>query len=486
MAFDGTDDRASSLQGLFDLLRGLRAPGGGDPDPAAQAQALFGAGQAPAGPAGLADLPAQPVFRLVDPSAAGPDVQPDPGPQVSGPQVLGPQVFEPQVAVVQRQAPWSDPGPFRPLPQLDPRTLQPAPAGLAPQQTYPPVPALGPALGPPPLGAGRLDLAQLPVDAQVGQIAVDGQGYRERYLGQNRNGARVWSGPDTTTTDPNAQTATDELVVSGRRQPHHWYDPLVAGVNAVERAALQVSPTGHILQMLRTAADLASGTGASGAPPQSSPPIPGLGALVPQLRPARADPGDHAAVTPRTGVGAPGSVGAPPAQGAVVQLSPSDVMNLKKTLQTEWVPSAGDEQAYGVIDTILNRKASGHFGATVADIVNQRKQFTDINGPVSWTPKDHIGIGPHDSVEQIPDSWVRPRVSQVVDAYLADRANGRPSSVGANLNYANPYGSTPNNMAWINNLDGPVFGTGRAIHRHGTTPENRKYMPQPYVIQILK
>jgi hypothetical protein len=38
-----------------------------------------------------------------------------------------------------------------------------------------------------------------------------------------------------------------------------------------------------------------------------------------------------------------------------IQLTAKDVKDLKKTLQTEWFAASGPEQAYGIIDTILNR-----------------------------------------------------------------------------------------------------------------------------------
>ena len=68
-------------------------------------------------------------------------------------------------------------------------------------------------------------------------------------------------------------------------------------------------------------------------------------------------------------------------QARAIQLTSKDILNLKKTLQTEWVAFAGNDQAYGIIDTILNRLASGHWGSTIADVVNARNQFSDINGP---------------------------------------------------------------------------------------------------------
>ena len=103
----------------------------------------------------------------------------------------------------------------------------------------------------------------------------------------------------------------------------------------------------------------------------------------------------------------------------------------QKTLQTEWVQSAGVDQAHGIIDTILNRTASQHWGQTVADVVNARNQFSDINGPIS---RRHG----RDGVAQLPASVVSRRVHQVTDQYIAARAVGRGSIIGSHLNYASP------------------------------------------------
>lgn len=173
-------------------------------------------------------------------------------------------------------------------------------------------------------------------------------------------------------------------------------------------------------------------------------------------------------------------------EARAIELTGRDVLDLKKTLQTEWVAFAGPEQAYGIIDTILNRLASGHWGNSIVDVVNARKQFSDINGPPAWTAKDHIGIGPHNRVEQIPTDYVTTRTDRLVDAYLAERARGRASIVGTNLDYANPdprY-SSPNNLGWINKLGGPSFGKGSATHRHGTTADKERFRPRPYYILL--
>jgi len=51
-----------------------------------------------------------------------------------------------------------------------------------------------------------------------------------------------------------------------------------------------------------------------------------------------------------------------PRQGArIIRLTPEDILNIKKVLQTEWVQRAGTDQARGIIDTILNRLASGRW-----------------------------------------------------------------------------------------------------------------------------
>ncbi len=164
-------------------------------------------------------------------------------------------------------------------------------------------------------------------------------------------------------------------------------------------------------------------------------------------------------------------------QNGTLQLSQADVLNLKKTLQTEWVQSAGDAQAHGIIDTILNRTASRHWGSSVADVVNSYNQFSDINGPVARRDG-------RNSVEDIPASRISSRVDQLVDAYLAERAAGRPSSIGSHLNYANPNYSDQRNLGWIMRLDGPVLGRGDAIHRHGTVPELQRYRPGAFAIAL--
>lgn len=160
-----------------------------------------------------------------------------------------------------------------------------------------------------------------------------------------------------------------------------------------------------------------------------------------------------------------------------LSLTEADVLNIKKTLQTEWVQSAGDAQAHGIVDTILNRTASGHWGDSVADVVNARNQFSDINGPISRRDG-------RNSVDDIPASQISGRVDRLVDDYLAARAGGQASSIGSHLNYANPNFSSPNNLGWINALDGPVLGRGNAVHHHGTVPELQRHRPADFAVAL--
>lgn len=213
----------------------------------------------------------------------------------------------------------------------------------------------------------------------------------------------------------------------------------------------------------------------------------GLIAANPQIaNPNRIYPGDQLTIpartvesdrvtTPTPSVSEVG--GTTRLDNGTLSLTQTDVLNLKKTLQTEWVQSAGEGQAHGIIDTILNRTASGRWGSSVSDVVNAYNQFSDINGPISRRDG-------RNSVEDLPASSVSDRVDRLVDSYLAERAAGRESSIGSHLNYANPNYSSANNLGWINRLEGPVLGRGDAIHRHGTVPELQRYRPENYAIAL--
>jgi hypothetical protein len=126
-------------------------------------------------------------------------------------------------------------------------------------------------------------------------------------------------------------------------------------------------------------------------------------------------------------------------------------------------PEEYQRQAAGVIDTILNRVASPQYPDTVREVVNQRNQFSAINGP--RTKKYTV----HGAVENVPDSAIPSGLVPVVNDWLDKRIMGTPSIVGGGLNYANPDYSDESNRAWVEALDGPRFGHGDRTHYHGTT-----------------
>lgn len=125
-------------------------------------------------------------------------------------------------------------------------------------------------------------------------------------------------------------------------------------------------------------------------------------------------------------------------------------------------PEEYKKQVYGIVDVVLNRAASGKFGGhTISGVANAPNQFSAINGPRDRRYKVW------GAVENVPDDVVPDYLRQIIDDHLDARMNGQPSSVGGATHYANPLFSDGVNLSWINKLDGPVFGAGNMIHRHG-------------------
>lgn len=208
----------------------------------------------------------------------------------------------------------------------------------------------------------------------------------------------------------------------------------IANPNRIEAGATITVPADgvrtHVVARGETLGAIARGAGLSvaevlAANPQIRNPdriYPGDAIGLPVPGPERVNAGRE-----RGAVEGAAPVGATRLTGGTLRLSETDILNIKKTLQTEWVQSAGTAQAHGIIDTVLNRTASGHWGNTVADVVNARNQFSDINGPVARRDG-------RNSVEDLPAARISARVDQVVDSYLAERAAGRESSIGSHLN----------------------------------------------------
>ena len=178
--------------------------------------------------------------------------------------------------------------------------------------------------------------------------------------------------------------------------------------------------------------------------------------------------------------------GAVSRSGKKLNLSEQDIVRIMKVASTEVVPSLKgknfENQAAGVIDTILNRTASGKFGKSVKDVVNQRWAFSDINAPRK---------GAYGSVDNVPMKRVSKRMENFVRQYLEERANGKASSVGQDISYANPNflsEASASTKKWVREVEkqakktGQIYGSGNATHVHGTPKADAWKKPGKYYI----
>lgn len=124
-------------------------------------------------------------------------------------------------------------------------------------------------------------------------------------------------------------------------------------------------------------------------------------------------------------------------------------------------PEAYQLQAQRVLDVILNRVESGQFKDGVAGVLNQKNQFSAINGPA--------GVRKYGSVDQIPSTLADESLRGIVDGWLTQRAAGSPSSVKGALHYANPKVADKSNKDWIVKLSTAKDDAGPFSHRYGTT-----------------
>lgn len=174
--------------------------------------------------------------------------------------------------------------------------------------------------------------------------------------------------------------------------------------------------------------------------------------------------------------------------GSSLKLSEQDIVDIMKVASTEVVPGLKgknfENQAAGVIDTILNRAASGKYGKGVRGVANQRWAFSDINAP----RKSAYG-----SVQKVPMSRVSKKMEKFVREYLQKRASGQASSVGENVSYANPYylgEASKATKAWVREVEKQAestrqrYGAGKAIHVHGTPDADKHKMPKPFRVTL--
>ena len=172
--------------------------------------------------------------------------------------------------------------------------------------------------------------------------------------------------------------------------------------------------------------------------------------------------------------------------GKELKLSEQDIVDIMKVASTEVVGSLKgknfENQAAGVVDTILNRAASGKFGNSVREVINQKNAFSDIN------TKRKTAYG---KVQNVPTSRVSRRMELFVRSYIEKRAQGEKSIVGSNISYANPNflgEASKATKKWVAEVErqakesGQIFGAGNAIHVHGTPSLDKAKMPKPYYI----
>lgn len=198
-------------------------------------------------------------------------------------------------------------------------------------------------------------------------------------------------------------------------------------------------------------------------------------------------------VNQQSGQGTPSNANA---TGRVLQLTDQDIENLIKVTDTEVVKfkdqATFEAQANGVMDTLLNRLESGVWGNSMSDVANAKNQFTKINGPKGYYANGKwVDNNPYGSVQNMPSSAVSARTRAYAMKYIKERENGRPSSVGSHLHYANPNMSDEKNKkAWVNDMEtsarkeGMVFGAGKSIHVHGTTKDLQSRRPGAFRVSL--
>jgi len=138
----------------------------------------------------------------------------------------------------------------------------------------------------------------------------------------------------------------------------------------------------------------------------------------------------------------------------VVDLTEQDIDYIARVVQTEvdhgLAPQEHKAMVEMVVDTILNRMATERYGSSITDVLNDPRAFTKITGPAQYDPYGSVQAAPKASR----------RVQSLVNAHIAARAQGKPStigtrareqglpaSLGGSVNYANPFESDETNCA---------------------------------------
>lgn len=179
--------------------------------------------------------------------------------------------------------------------------------------------------------------------------------------------------------------------------------------------------------------------------------------------------------------------------GKELTLTEQDIIDIMKVASTEVVGGLKgqnfEKQAAGVVDTILNRAASGKFGGgSIRGVVNYPYAFSDINS----NQKTSYG-----KVQNVPMSRVSEKMQNFVRKYIEERANGKKSIVGNATYYVNPNALDPKNMTkntkkWTSEVVSQasksklIFGSGKAVHYHGTPSADAHKSPKEFYISSPK
>jgi hypothetical protein len=158
---------------------------------------------------------------------------------------------------------------------------------------------------------------------------------------------------------------------------------------------------------------------------------------------------------------------------ADLQLSDTDIDYIARVVATEVPlsvrrnPMEYNRMVGAVVDTVTNRLASGKYGNSVSEVLNERRAFSKITGPKRLSPYGSVQAAP-----AAPKS-----VRNAVNDHIAARAKGKKSEIGGALDYANPNHSDRSNLrGWINPMiarGATMLGLGNAVHFHGLAPGNK-------------
>ncbi|WP_410472107.1 cell wall hydrolase [Faucicola mancuniensis] len=160
-----------------------------------------------------------------------------------------------------------------------------------------------------------------------------------------------------------------------------------------------------------------------------------------------------------------------------INITETDIVRLAKVMQSEVGKSGFDEKwradmGGAVLDSVLNRTVAKEFPDTIKGVINQKNQFSGINGLKSY--KDKYGKVHQTGSPGDVDKYQAPSAEALnfTRQYLAKRASGGSRLVDT-TDFLNPHVSGANAMQqWGNKAvaeakaKGTVYGKGNYVHYH--------------------